>query len=172
MTIRDYDPDRDFDRIRTWVTDRRTHAMWCADRTPFPLVRGSFHALLREIAEAHGDRAFVAADDTSGDAEGFFCYSRNTDTKEGMLKFVLVDPEKRGHGLGRTMLRLALRGAFAEPDTDAVQLMVFSVNAPARRCYAHAGFRLRNTAEHAFRFGEEDWDRCNMVIRREEYLPD
>ena len=31
MKIRAFDLDDDFDAIKTWITDERTHMMWCAN---------------------------------------------------------------------------------------------------------------------------------------------
>ena len=113
MRIRKYDADTDFDKIKSWVDNEYTHALWCACRTPFPLEREGFERLLSEIKENCGDEPFCAVDD-DGETVGFFCYSQNTDTREGMLKFVIVSNNKRGRGLGRKMLTYALRLAFGE----------------------------------------------------------
>ena len=103
MNIREYKADKDFSIIQNWITDERTHAMWCANKTSFPLQRESFDRLIKDITERCGDRPFVAVDD-DGSIVGFYCYSINKDTYEGMLKFVMVDPQKRGKGLGREMI--------------------------------------------------------------------
>ena len=60
--------------------------------------------------------------------------------KEQRLWDVIVDPARRGQGVGRTMLRLALRYAFDIYQADRVSLAVFENNAPACACYRAAGF--------------------------------
>ena len=161
MIIRDY-KESDFDSIKNWIADERTHALWCANRTQFPLQKQSFDELLKDISERHGDRPFVAVDE-NGVVMGFYCYSLNAETKEGMFKFVMVDPARRGIGLGKEMLKQAVRYAFDVTKADAVQLMVFSENVRAKRCYEGAGFTVRRTQEDAFQFQDESWDRINMV---------
>ena len=168
MTLRLYRPD-DFDTIRRWFPDARTHALWCADRFPYPLEPEGFSAVLREHAERTGDRAYVAENET-GIPFGFFCFSVNPETNEGMLKFVAVCRDMRGWGIGTAMLRLAVRNAFVETNAGAVQLMVFSVNDSAKKCYEKAGFAVRAVTPDAFRFGSETWDRVNMVIGRGDVL--
>lgn len=163
MNIRPYVPG-DFDAVSEWITDERTHAMWSANRFRFPLQREDFEQTLEQHAEASGDRPFVAVSD-DGAVIGFFCYSLNQENKEGMLKFIVVDGCLRGQGIGQEMLRHAVRQAF-ETGAEAVQLMVFSVNARARHCYEKAGFTERRTDADAFRFGAESWDRSNLVIRK------
>ena len=36
----------------------------------------------------------------------------------------------------------------------------------AKKCYEKVGFKERTLTENAFRFKDESWGRCNMVIKR------
>ena len=45
MKLREYLPSKDFDNIKSWIDDERTHAMWCADRFEYPLEKENFEAL-------------------------------------------------------------------------------------------------------------------------------
>lgn len=166
MRLRPFIRSRDFDLIRNWITDERAHAMWCANLIGYPLEEDNFDKVMAYAAEHFGDSPYVATED-DGKAVGFFCYSVNPATNEGMLKFVMVDPALRGRGIGQEMLRLAVRYAFEITGADAVQLNVFPENTRAVRCYEHAGFTERRTDPDAFVFGEETWGRRNMVIRKE-----
>ena len=171
MRIREYEHENDFEIIKDWITDERTHTMWCAGRTPFPLQKESFGKLLSDILINNGDRPFVAVDDNET-AEGFFCCSLNDPAHEGFLKFIMVDPEKRGIGLGKEMLRLAVRSFFETSDAKAVQLMVFSVNERAKKCYEGIGFKVRKKEDNALLFEDEAWARYNMVITRNDFKKD
>lgn len=155
----------DFDEIKNWISDARTHAMWCANIFKYPLEKENFENALSDVASKFGDSPFVATTD-DGKVVGFFCYSANLDANEGMLKFVMVDPLRRGKGFGKAMLRLAIEYAFKITKVDAVQLNVFSENAAAKKCYESVGFAERKTEANAFRFENEFWSRCNMAIRK------
>ena len=48
MKIRAFDLDDDFDVIKTWITDERTHMMWCANLIPYPLEKDYFMSALQE----------------------------------------------------------------------------------------------------------------------------
>ena len=100
LTLRLYSADTDFEVISKWITQPREHAMWCAGRTSFPIERGDFQRMLDEIAVRCGDVPCIAAA-PDGKPVGFFCYSLSKDTNEGMLKFVVIDPEQRGRGCAR-----------------------------------------------------------------------
>ncbi len=164
MQIRPYIKS-DFDKIRNWITDDRTHALWCANLIRYPLEKDNFEEKLAEMSLKYGDTPYVATDD-EGKAVGFFCYSANPDTNEGMLKFVMVSPEFRGRGYGREMVALAVKSAFETTKVDMVHLNVFSNNTVARNCYSSVGFSERSITDKAFRFNDEMWGRCNMAIRK------
>ena len=166
LHIRPYAAAQDFPLLRLWCTDRRTHAMWCADRFPYPPDADGFAAALRAIQEQWGDQPYIAEDET-GRPVGFFCRPAHPHQGEIMLKFVIIDPALRGQGIGTKMLRAAVQDIFAHTDADAVQLMVFAENPAARKCYRNAGFTERTLTPDAFRYENEQWGRCNMVIRRE-----
>ncbi|MBI4578825.1 MAG: GNAT family N-acetyltransferase, partial [Planctomycetes bacterium] len=52
----------------------------------------------------------------------------------------VVDPQLRGAGLGRHLVRLSLDFAFRGLDARRVSLVVFPDNTSAIRCYRRAGF--------------------------------
>lgn len=162
MRLRPFLPD-DFESIKDWITDERSHAMWCANLIKYPLERENFFSVMKEIGTRFGDAPFLATDD-NGKPVGFFCYSLNLETNEGMLKFVMVNPKMRGQGYGRQMLRLVLDYAFSITKAGAVQLNVFPENIGAKKCYEHAGFIERSTMPGAFAYKDEVWGRCNMVF--------
>ena len=167
MRIRPYIPQLDFDTIETWNIDERTHALWCARILPYPVERESFHQKLGEVSARTGDTPFVMTSD-DGNVEGFFSYSLNLETNEGMLKFVMVAPDQRGKGLGQEMLKLAALYAFTSTKADAVRLVVFSENERAKHCYESVGFTVVSDTTDAFQFKEESWGRCNMILRKEQ----
>ena len=111
MRLRPYIECRDFDVINKWIVDERTHAMWCANLIQFPIEKDNFNEILNEAAERFGDSPYVVTLE-DGTLVGFFCYSANLDTNEGMLKFVMINPDYRGKGYGRDMLKLAIKYAF------------------------------------------------------------
>ena len=123
MRIRPYQ-NKDFDIISQWITDERSHALWCANLMPYPLEKNSFDALLQEVEERFGDSPFVATTN-NGQVVGFFCFSVNLHTNEGMLKFVVIDNTMRNKGYGCEMLKLAIKYAFEIAKADAVHLNVF-----------------------------------------------
>ncbi len=163
MYLRPFE-EKDFEVIKDWISDERGHAMWCADRFHYPLEKNDFLRVLSDMEHRHGDSPYVVTMDDDVPV-GFFCYSVNDETKEGMFKFVVVAPDHRGMGIAQEMFRLALSYAFDETKVKAVQLIVFSVNGRAKKFYEKVGFEERITDHKAFVYKDEHWARCNMIIR-------
>lgn len=165
MRLRPYIECKDYDVIKEWITEERTHAMWCANLIQFPIEKDNFKRIMEEAAERFGDSPYVATSD-AGELIGFFCYSTNLETNEGMLKFVMTSPEYRGKGFGKEMLQLAISYAFNITNVQAVHLNVFPENIRAKKCYESVGFTERKTDLNAFAYKDESWGRCNMIIKR------
>ncbi len=165
MRIRPYIESKDFEELKNWITEERAHAMWCANLIQFPMEKESFEKTMREASDRFGVSPFVVTSD-EGELIGFFCYSVNLDSNEGMLKFVMNNPKYRGKGYGKEMLRLAVKYAFEITNVQAVQLNVFPENERAKKCYESVGFTERKTDLNAFAYKDELWGRCNMIIRR------
>ena len=168
MRIRPFDITKDICYIKNWITDERTHAMWCADLIKYPINKENFAYVMTRIAALFGDIPYVFTED-DGTLTGFYCYSLNSENKEGMLKFVMISPDKRGKGYGRKMIEDAVEYAFENTAAKSIQLNVFTENTSAVKCYESVGFKARCTSENMFAFKDEKWGRCNMVISKKDY---
>ena len=166
MKLRKFEIDSDFEAMKDWITDERMHAMWCANLIKYPLSKEHLAETLAEIAKRFGDVPYAAVSD-DGEVTGFFCYAFNNETKEVMLKFVVVDPEARGKGIAGEMLGLAIEQGFENPEAIGLQLNVFPENLRAKKCYEKAGFIERNITPNAFTYKDESWGRCNMIYDKE-----
>jgi len=166
MRLRPFILSNDFDEIKNWISDERAHAMWCANLIKYPIEKENFENVMLEAAIRFGDSPYVATTD-DGKVIGFFCYSVNLNTNEGMLKFVMVNPSLRGKGLGKEMLQLAIEYAFNITKVVAVHLNVFPENTRAQKCYESIGFVVRKADADAFSFKDESWGRCNMIIKKQ-----
>ncbi|MBQ3886315.1 MAG: GNAT family N-acetyltransferase [Ruminococcus sp.] len=163
MIIRPYIPNKDFDAIKRWITDERTHAMWCAFRMPYPLTREVFDEFL-EVEKAKYNNAAYTAETDEGKPIGFYCLS--TGESECMLKFVVISPEVRGKGIGRAMITSAVKLGFEAAQTNTIGLCVFDCNEAARKCYINAGFKEVSHTDDAFHFKNEVWGRIYMTNTR------
>jgi len=92
MRLRPYISSIDYDYLQRWVDNERTHALWCANRIPYPMTSGELQEFLDKDARDLGGCAYVATKD-DGEPIGFFVLAVNTSNNVGFLKFVIVNHE-------------------------------------------------------------------------------
>ena len=63
MKLRLLEIEKDFSVIKDWITDEKSHAMWCADLMHYPLEITNFKEVLFEAAKRFGDIPYVAVTD-------------------------------------------------------------------------------------------------------------
>ena len=139
--------------------------MWCANLIPYPLTEAGLREFLKKDAQEWGGCAHTITDD-AGTPTGFFVYAVNDVNNFGFLKFLILDSQLRGKGLGTQMISLILKYAFEITGVSEVRLNVFDVNRSARKCYSKVGFVEQDIAENVFAFEDEQWGRCYMVAKQ------
>lgn len=153
--------------IVSWTGDERAFRQWCADR--FDRYPVTAEELDRQYGAMAGSGRFypMTALDEAGRPAGHLIL-RFTDEGKTVLRFgfVIVDPEKRGQGVGREMLRLSARYAFESLGAEKVTLGVFENNGPALRCYRSAGFRETAAAPESYSILNETWKCLEMELPR------
>lgn len=166
MYLRPYNKTKDFEYVKGWITDERTHALWCADLLPYPLTEEAFSNNLAQGERDWGRCGYTFMDDSHCPV-GFCGFSVNEKECSGFVNFIVLDSSLRGQGYGTKMLKLLLKYAFEIVGVDIVRLNVFDSNVGARKCYEKVGFEEVATTSDAFRFGEESWGRCLMAAHRQ-----
>ena len=146
LRIRTYE-DADRTAVLSFIGEESTFYNWSAGRLgAYPPDPSRFDGLASIMR-------FTATD--GGDVVGFFTLREPEGTAgELRLGFVVVDPARRRHGLGREMLALGVRYAFAERGANRVSIGVFEDNLPAYRCYKSLGFRETGEREEYRILGE------------------
>ena len=48
MRLRPYIHSKDYDYIQNWITDERTHALWCANLIPYPMTEEKLQSVLEK----------------------------------------------------------------------------------------------------------------------------
>ena len=157
IRIRPY-KDSDEGKILSWCADEEAFYMWTAG------VLGDYPATPEKFAKTGEAMRFTALDET--EVAGFFPIRNPKNTLDELrFGFVIVDPHKRGKGVGKAMLQLWLDFAFGIYKAEKVTLGVFEDNAPARACYASIGFAETGERE-TYSINGEDWPCIEMECRR------
>ena len=153
MKLRPY-KSADAGIILSWVKDEDTFRKWVTDRYPnYPITP----AEMNEKYFVHNgdcpepDNFFpMTACDENGPVGHMIL--RFTDEEKETLRFgfVIVDDSRRGQGIGKQMLQMAISYAVNFLKVKKITIGVLENNPGALRCYLRAGFREAAQAEHVY----------------------
>ncbi|MBQ7099002.1 MAG: GNAT family N-acetyltransferase [Oscillospiraceae bacterium] len=144
MKLRPYKP-ADADTILSWVRDEETFRRWVTDRYPhYPITPAEMN---EKYLVFNGDCPepdnFYPM--TACDENGILGHLilRFTDAEKTVVRFgfVIVDDARRGAGLGRRMLGMAVRYAAEFLKVKKITIGVLENNPGALRCYLGVGFQ-------------------------------
>lgn len=165
----------DAEKISKWASDEHTFLMWGGTRFGDYPVTGE--AIDSKYLQSNGDCTeednfypLTAVEDGIQTGHLIIRYLQGN-RKLLRLGWVIVDPEKRGRGYGKQMVRLALEYAFTILKADTVTIGVYENNEPACRCYLSCGFRPATILEDSFEEIDGQTVRiAELEMTKEEFL--
>jgi RimJ/RimL family protein N-acetyltransferase len=152
----------DADALISWASSADELLQWTGPNFSFPLNDEQ----LREYAATAGERRHLISG-VKGETNSVVAHAELNLLPEhnlGEIRRVAVAPEMRGRGIGRTLVQWLVNFAFIELHLNRLELVVFSFNDSARRCYAAAGFREEGRAHQARRASGGYWDLVYMAL--------
>ncbi|HEV7753549.1 MAG TPA: GNAT family N-acetyltransferase [Baekduia sp.] len=134
LALRDFIPADD-DALIAWAPTAEALMLFAGSTLAFPLTAAQLHAL-RDTPHLHTWTAYVGpdADVPVGHAELL-----RTGSESGRLARIVVDPARRGAGLGRALVAAAIERAEALA-LRRLSLRVYDGNDAAIRTYLALGF--------------------------------
>jgi RimJ/RimL family protein N-acetyltransferase len=133
------------ERVVSWVRDAR-ETYWLAPRTEPPLTTEKVRAW---AGPGRDPLMLVTSEQPEPLAYGELNIL-NEKRREYWLGHLVVDPRRRGQGVGRRLTELLLRRAFHLREAQRVSLVVFPENAAAIACYRAAGMYEDGFETHHF----------------------
>jgi RimJ/RimL family protein N-acetyltransferase len=156
----------DANALLSWVSSADELLQWSGPHFSFPLDQRQ----LREYAASAGtDRHLISGVSPSGEVVGHAELNLLAQHDLGQLRRIAVAPEMRGLGIGLALVESMTSLAFDELHLNRLELVVFSFNEPARRCYAAAGFTEEGRAREARRSSNGYWDLIYMALLAKRY---
>jgi ribosomal protein S18 acetylase RimI-like enzyme len=84
---------------------------------------------------------------------------------KGRILSMYVQPESRGHGVGKLLLQEVISQAKQIDGIEQLHLTVVTTNIAARSLYYSMGFEVYGTILQALKINEQYWDEEMMVLR-------
>ena len=153
----------DAQTILSWSTDETTFYRWSAG------MLGAYPPSVESLSFVETLMPFLAFDEEG--PVGFFTlrdFGESGD--EVRIGFIIVNPNRRGKGLGKATVDLGLRFAFDLYGAKRVSLGVFEDNLSAYHCYKAAGFReSEGIAAETVLIEDTPWVCVYLAITLDEY---
>lgn len=129
--------------ICKWLRTEEELYRWSADRfNKFPLLESDIDNNYTPQIETGRFIPLIAADDEENVLGHFIIrYPREDDDSTVRFGFVILNPDLRGKGYGKEMLRLGIEYVKGNLSANRIDLGVFANNDNARFCYESIGFR-------------------------------
>lgn len=164
LTLRTYQLS-DATVIASWLKSEYLMRQWCADRYErYPVTPEDMNAYHAMYIDGQRSRALTMTD--GDDIVGYITLRIPADdSTEQRLGFVIVDDSKRGCGLGKALVSMAVKYAFETLEATKVSLGVFENNPSAIHCYESAGFRRVSLPEtESYECLGETWNCIEMEL--------
>ena len=151
--------------ICSWIKDEKSLYQWSADTIgKFPLADNDLDEFYSPVIN---DNRFIplSAVDEKGTLVGHLRirYPDEADKSTVRFGFVIVDPVLRGHGIGKTMLKLAIDYTKNVLCATKITLGVFTNNDRAKSCYESVGFRSTGKTE-TYKMPVGEWECAEMEL--------
>ena len=166
LTLRPYKP-LDAAVITSWLKNEYLMRQWCADRYEhYPVTPEEMNTYYDRYIDGQRSRALTMVD--NGDIVGYITLRNPADNPtEQRLGFVIVYDSKRGRGLGKVLVSIAVKYAFEALGATKVSLGVFENNPSAIHCYEAAGFHRVSLPEtESYECLGEVWNCIEMEMKK------
>ena len=162
MILRDFKKE-DAQFIAGWLHSEEELYKWSADRfNKYPLSGNDIIENYEPQLETRRFYPLTAVDD-NGDIIGHFIIRYPSDDDSSVrFGFVIVDPELRGKGYGKEMLKLGIEYAKEKLAVSRIDLGVFENNESAKHCYESVGFKAFSKRKCEMLIGI--WDCIDMEL--------
>ncbi|MGH2849544.1 MAG: GNAT family N-acetyltransferase [Solirubrobacteraceae bacterium] len=160
LTLIDFESDH-FEALCSWFASERELVQWGGIAAQHPLD----HVQLQRIVDERPRRlSWMAADE--GRLVGHIELVLARDARAARIARVAIAPERRGRGLGRELVQLALEVAWQLDWVDRVDLRVYMWNAAALATYTRVGFVTQSVALSQREIDDERWEVATMTLER------
>src|SRR5438105_290831 len=167
VSLRALEPE-DCETLGSWITSADALFQWSG---PWDFRWPLDQAQLRRDLSAATERRllFAAAADDHRGLVGHVMLTVQPDHRLGLIGRVLVDPTRRGGGVGTALMREVVEVGFNRLGLRRLQLAVYDFNAAAIACYQRVGFVIEGRLRDCARGSDGYWNGYVMAVLEPEY---
>ena len=167
VSLRALEPE-DCDTVLSWITSADELFQWSGPWDfRWPLDAAQLRRDLAVVRERR--RLFAAIADDGQELIGHAMLTFQPEHRLGVIGRVLLDPHRRGGGLGTAVMREVVRLGFDRFGLHRLQLAVYVFNRTAIACYQRVGFVIEGRLRGSTRGSDGYWDAYLMALLEAEY---
>lgn len=154
----------DADEIIKWIKDERSLRLWSLDRYGvYPIKAEDINNNYDNCISLGNFYPMTLVD---GDKIIGHLILRNPNENKDVVRlgFIIVNPDLRGKGYGKTLIKEAIKYAKNTLNSKEINLGVFENNESAYHCYKSVGFKEIRIDKNVFQFENESWNCIEMVL--------
>ena len=159
ITLQKFGPP-DYSTLINWVDNPEFLMQFAGPAFSFPLTAVQLDALASD-ASKHLFKVVDEQEKTIGHAEIHL-----TENSCYLARIVIGEPQLRGRGLGKLIVRELLEYAFINLGQPKVELTVFDWNTSAIKCYEKLGFVLNPAKRRECVVNGKTWVALGMFLEK------
>ena len=160
----------DVETLSSWIKSEEDLIFWGGPFFTFPLCGNAIKPLIGQHRGCFPSRECWAVLANQQDMIGTFQIAYNYKSGQADLGRIIVSPKRRGQGIARPLLKLAVDQAFKKESVHRLELRFFTENAVAIAAYRRAGFVYEGTRRESARLDGRYLDTAIMGLLRHERL--
>ncbi len=168
LTLRRFQK-RDIPELKSWFATEKEVLQWAGAGLGYPIQDRYLRSLIKRHEAGGPDYEIWSVDNAKGDMVGHFQIWYNIALRQATLGRVAIAPQKRGLGLAKGLVNLAIDRAFSWSWVNRLELRVYDFNSAAIKAYGKAGFVHEGTRRQSTPFQGWFWNTNIMSLLREEF---
>jgi RimJ/RimL family protein N-acetyltransferase len=158
--------ERDADRLHAWVRSEEEMFYWAGHAFSWPL---DLTQLVRYARSADPSTRWIWRACSNGETCGHIELNLDQPHRAAQLNRVLVAPDRRGHGIGGSMVAATLDLGFGDFDLHRIGLRVYDANEPGLALYRGLGFTVEGHLRDTTNTSRGFWSAYEMSILEDEW---
>ena len=150
----------EFNRLSSWVNSKELLVRFSGPGFEFPITKTTWERHLNDSSFL----PYFVMDVNSDEAIGYAEINLVDDNDVKLCRLLIGDPDMRGLGLGKLLVRELIYEAIAKSNPKRILLNVYEHNTAAIKCYEATGFSINESVSRSSLIEGIEWKSHQMEL--------